>query len=99
MGNEVFEVKVSLFYSDLDWIAKPFKYFYDPLNTYSVSVSLEQFPTEDTERVKIDFDDDLMSGKEVYKWIIETKKKLLKTNVEGVIFIHFKAVFVDGPIY
>lgn len=99
MGNEVFEVNIALYYKDLDWIAKPFKYFYDPLNTYSVSVSLEQFPTEEVERVKIKFDDEMMNGKEVYKWVIETKKKLLQTNVEGVIFIHFKAVFVDGPIY
>lgn len=99
MGNEIFEVKVSLHYRDLDWIAKPFKYYFDPLNRYSISVSLEQFPTEDIERIKVSLDNEIMRGKEVYRWLIETKQKLLHSNVEGVIDIHFKAVFIDGPIY
>ncbi|GAB7057444.1 MULTISPECIES: hypothetical protein [unclassified Paenibacillus] len=99
MGNEFFEVSISLHYKDLDWIAKPFKYYYDPLNSYLVSVRLEQFPTENVGRLKIDITDEVMNGREIYKWINEIKKKLLQSDVVGVVDIHFKAVLVNRPIY
>ena len=31
MKDEIFEVNISLHYKDIDWIAKPFKDFFDPL--------------------------------------------------------------------
>lgn len=94
-----FEVNTSLYYKYMDWIAKPFKYYFDPLNIYSVTIRLEQIPSNSIERIRIVLDDEKMSGKEIYKWLIETKRKLLQSNVEGVVNIHFKAVLVDFPIY
>ena len=41
----------------------------------------------------------MMSGKEIYKWLKEATKKLLQSNVEGVVNVQFKAVLVDVPIY
>ncbi|SDJ67070.1 hypothetical protein [Paenibacillus naphthalenovorans] len=99
MKNDYFEVSISLHYEDLTWIAKPFKYYFDPLNTYSVSVELEQFPTQIIERIKIELKNEMMNGREIYKFLNEIKKKLVQPNVEGVVHIHFKAVFINGPIY
>ncbi|CAN7766683.1 hypothetical protein LJR153_007289 [Paenibacillus sp. LjRoot153] len=99
MRDEIFEIKISLHYKDLDWIAKPFKRYFDPLNAYSVTITLEQFPVTGDQRLKINMIDKTMRGKEVYKWLSDTKKRLMQTDVEGVINIHFRAVFVNGPIY
>lgn len=86
-------------YKEINWIAKPFKYYFDPLNTYSISIQLEQIPTERVERIKVDLNDQMMSGKEIYKWLNDMKKKLVQSNVEGVVYIYFKAKFINGPIY
>ncbi|MGG1940389.1 hypothetical protein ABFY57_11935 [Paenibacillus polymyxa] len=99
MRDERFEVSISMYYKDIDWIAKPFKYYFDPLNTYSVIAQLEQFPSEKIDRIRLDLDDEKMSGKEIYKWLNEAKKKLIQSGVEGVVNIQFKAVLVDFPIY
>ncbi len=75
MSKELFEISVLKYYKfrlDIFYI----KYYYDPSNYYSVSIHLEQFPTEKNERVKVQFTDQVMRGSEIDKFLMETKKKL-----------------------